>query len=100
MALEAIGTVIGATLTGLTGLIVAWSGFRRSRDQQIREELDQCWEEQQRDRSRFLAALRHLGLLEELLVAHRVEVPPRPDILGPGSTDEPAGAWRPRPVAA
>lgn len=100
MALEAIGTVIGATLTGLTGLIVAWSGFRRSRDQHTREELDQCWEEQQRTRSRFLAALAHIGRLEELLIANRVKVPQRPQVLDPGFTDEPSSGWQPRHAAA
>lgn len=86
MAPEAIITGIGAVLTGLTGLVVAWSGLRKTRNLQLREDLDTCWTEQQHTHTRFLAALAHLSRLEELLAGHGLPVPMRPENLEPGHT--------------
>ena len=100
MAPEAWGTAAGAVLTGLTGVIVAWSGLRRTRNTQLREDLDLCWDEQRQHRSRFLAALGHISRLEELLAGNRVAIPMRPRNLDPGPTGEPSSEWRPRHAAA
>lgn len=100
MAPEAWGTAIGAVLTGLTGVIVAWSGLRRTRNTQLREDLDLCWVEQQRLRGRFLAALGHIGRLEELLAYRGATIPMRPSSLEPEPTTTPLSDWRPRHAAA
>jgi hypothetical protein len=96
MAPEAIGTVIVSTLTGITGLVVALSGLRRTRNTQLREDLDICWEEQQHARMQFLAALEHLSGLEELLAANRMKIPQRPPSLDPGRTGKPLSGAQPR----
>jgi hypothetical protein len=100
MAPEAWGTAISGVLTGLGGLILAWSGLRRTRNTQLREDLDLCWDEQQQIRSRFLEALEHVARLEEQLAARGIKVPMRPASLEPGRTTEQQNEWRPRHAAA
>lgn len=99
MAPEAWGAAIGATLTGLTGLVVAVSGLRKVRNAQLREDLQACYAEQERLRARHLAALGHIGYLEEHLTNHRVAVPQRPPILAAGHISEPHSEWQPRHAA-
>lgn len=100
MAPEAIGAVIASSLSGIAGLILAWSGLRRTRNTQLREDLQTCWEEHQRARSRFLGALVHIGRLEDLLAINRIRIPARPPSLDPGLTDAPSSEWHPRHAAA
>lgn len=99
VAPEAIGAVILSSFTGLTGLVVAWSGLRRNRTAQMREDLRACWEEQQLTRTKFLSVLAHVSRLEELLAYHGLPVPARPSTLDPGPTDSSPTAWRPRHAA-
>ena len=100
MAPEAWITLVGSTLTGISGLILAVSGYRRTRNTQIREDLEQCWQEQQRLRTKLHEALGHVGTLEELLAMNRVKVPGRPPSLDPGRTVDTPAAWQPRHAAA
>lgn len=100
MAPEAWGTAISAVLTGFGGLILAWSGLRRTRNTQLREDLQLCWDEQQQVRSRFLDALQHVARLEELLASRGIRVPMRPPSLAPELTPEPRNAGQPRHAAA
>lgn len=100
MAPEAWGTAISAVLTGFGGLILAWSGLRRTRNTQLREDLQICWDEQQSIRSRFLDALQHVARLEELLAGRGIKIPARPPSLDPGPTQEPQSVGRHRHVAA
>lgn len=91
--------VIGATATGITGIIVALSGLRRQRSAQLREELERCWNEGQATRDRLLAALSHIGSLEEAMTVARLSIPTRPPILGAGPTSAQPDAWQPRHAA-
>lgn len=100
MAPEAVGTAVSAVLTGLGGLILAWSGLRRTRNTQLREDLSTCWDEQQRTHSRFLDALEHVARLEEQLAGNGIKVPSRPPTLVPGYTSDPQIEWQPRHAAA
>ena len=99
MAPEALGVLIGASATGISGVILAISGYRRTRAAQLREDLAECWQEQRATRERLRGALNHLTALENLLAAHRIEVPPRPASLDPGSTAAPPDAWQPQHAA-
>lgn len=100
MAPEAWGTAVSAVLTGLGGVILAWSGLRRTRNTQLREDLNQCWDEQQQAHSRFLAALEHVARLESLLAGRGIKVPSRPPDLDLARISEQPTAWKPRHAAA
>lgn len=99
MAPEAWGALVGTALTGISGLILAASGYRRTRDAQMREDLEACYKESQMVRGRLHDALLHLGRVEDLLAMNRVKVPARPPSLDPGSTETTPAAWQPRHAA-
>lgn len=99
MAPEAWGALVGTALTGISGLILAASGYRRTRDTQLREDLETCYRESQTTRGRFHAALLHLATLEDLLAINGLKVPQRPTSLEAGSTDAPPAAWQGRHAA-
>lgn len=92
MAPEAWGALVGTALTGISGLILAASGYRRTRDTQLREDLEACYRESQTIRGRLHSALLHLGTVEDLLAMNRVKVPQRPVSLDPDSTSAPPDA--------
>lgn len=99
MAPEAWGALVGTALTGISGLVLAVSGYRRTRDAQTREDLEGCYREQQAVRGRLHDALWHLGRVEDLLAMNRIKVPQRPPSLDPGHTAEPPVTWQPRHAA-
>lgn len=99
MAPEAWGVLVGTTLTGISGLILAASGYRRTRDTQLREDLESCYRESQTLRGRLHSALLHLGGLEDLLAMNKVRVPARPASLDPGYTAVPPEGWQGRHAA-
>jgi hypothetical protein len=99
MAPEAWGALVGTALTGISGLVLAASGYRRTRDTQLREDLEACYKESQSLRGRFHAALLHLGTVEDLLAMNKVKVPARPLSLDPEPTDAQPVTWRGRHAA-
>jgi hypothetical protein len=99
MAPEAWGALVGTALTGISGLVLAVSGYRRTRDTQLREDLQQCYQESKANRGRLHDALYHLGTLEDLLAMNGVKVPQRPASLDPDSTGAPLDTWHPRHAA-
>jgi hypothetical protein len=99
MAPEAWGALVGTALTGISGLVLAVSGYRRTRDTQLREELAQCYLEGVGSRRKLHDALYHLGGLETLLAMHGMKVPARPASLDPGSTTAPLEEWQGRHAA-
>lgn len=92
MAPEAWGALVGTALTGISGLILAASGYRRTRDTQLREDLQACYRQAQTVRTRLHSALLHLGTVEDLLAMNKVKVPARPANLDPDYTDAPPDA--------
>jgi hypothetical protein len=99
MAPEAWGALVGTALTGISGLILAASGYRRTRDTQMREDLEGCYRESHIVRGRLHDALLHLGSVEDLLAMNGVKVPQRPPSLAPGSTETSPATWQPRHAA-
>lgn len=99
MAPEAWGVIIGSTGAALSGVIMAISGYRRSRATQDREDLQECWREQERLRTKLHDSLMHAGRLEDLLAMNRIKVPARPATLVPELTPAPPDEWEPRHAA-
>jgi hypothetical protein len=99
MAPEAWAAIIGSTGAALSGVIMAFSGYRRSRAAQDREDLQECWREQERLRTKLHDTLHHTGRLEELLAMNRIKVPARPPSLVPEVTPVPPESWRQRDAA-
>jgi hypothetical protein len=99
MAPEAWGALVGTALTGISGLILAASGYRRTRDTQMREDLEGCYRESQTVRGQLHETLLHLGRVETLLAVNGIKVPTRPPSLDPGHTAASPATWRPRHAA-
>ena len=99
MAPEAWAAIIAASGAAISGVIVAFSGYRRTRTTQIREDLEECWQEQARLRTKLHDTLHHAGRLEVLLAMNRIKVPARPLSLVPELTPAPPESWQPRHAA-
>src|SRR5687767_3864289 len=96
MAPEAWAAIIGSAGAAISGVIVAFSGYRRTRTTQIREDLQECWREQERLRRKLHDTLHHAGRLEDLLSMNRIKVPARPPSLVPELTPIEPANWQPR----
>lgn len=73
--------IIGASLTGLAGVITAIAGLMATRRRTDEGDLAWCEEERLQAQDDLLLALRHVFLLERTLAAAGHDVPPRPDPL-------------------
>jgi hypothetical protein len=89
--------LISAIFTGLTGLLAATAAVLAGRSRRTAEDGRVYRRLARTAQRKFLAALEHIGVLEEELVHARRPVPPRPAILeadddDDGPTPQTAGA--------
>lgn len=73
--------IIGASLTGLAGVITAIAGLMATRRRTDEGDLAWCEEERLQAQDDLLLALRHVFDLERRLATLGHDVPPRPDAL-------------------